>query len=212
MYIQIAKVHKALVNNFTSILTKVSMGIAGIILALVVGWEMGLVMIAFLPFMVVAGIFSSMFYKKLEKYQQKNKAKNDSEVIEVFDNIRTVRMLDGERYETDRFVKRLNRDLEKNIKNGIKNKLAFSIFFFFILINYTLGFWYGAKLISDEGIEGVTDGYTVGNVIVIFFAIYMGNLSLSGLPEYITSFGVSRVEMRKISNIVDRKSRVEEGE
>lgn len=65
MYIQIAKVHKALVNNMTSILTKLSMGFAGIILALVTGWEMGLVMIAFLPLMIIAGIFSSKFYKKI---------------------------------------------------------------------------------------------------------------------------------------------------
>lgn len=81
MYIQIAKVHKALVNNMTSILTKISMGISGIILALATGWEMGLVMIAFLPLMVIAGVLSSKFYKKLEKYQQRKKAKNDSEVI-----------------------------------------------------------------------------------------------------------------------------------
>ena len=78
MYIQIAKVHKALVNNMTSILTKLSMGVAGIVLALITGWEMGLVMIAFLPLMIIAGIVSSKFYKKIEKYQQKHKAKGDS--------------------------------------------------------------------------------------------------------------------------------------
>lgn len=38
MYIQIAKVHKALVNNMTSILTKISMGVSGIVLALITGW------------------------------------------------------------------------------------------------------------------------------------------------------------------------------
>ena len=65
MYLQIAKVHKALVNNMTSIITKISMGICGIVLALSTGWEMGLVMIAFLPLMVVAGVISSKFYKKI---------------------------------------------------------------------------------------------------------------------------------------------------
>ena len=67
-------------------------------------------------------------------------------------------------------------------------------------------------MISDEAIAQITDGYTVGNVIIIFFSIYMSNLSLSGLPEYVSSFSVSLVEMRKISNIVDRESRVVEGE
>ena len=168
-------------------------------------------MIAFLPLMIVAGIASSKFIKKIERYQQRTKAKGDSEVIEVFDNIRTVRMLDGEKYETDRYEKKLVKDEEKNIQHGIKNKLSFAVFFFFLLINYTLGFWYGAKIISDEALEGVTNGYSVGSVIVIFFSIYMSNLSLSVLPEYITSFSVSRVEMHKISNIVDRRSRVLEG-
>lgn len=79
------------------------------------------------------------------------------------------------------------------------------------MINYTLGFWYGAKLISDEALAGITEGYTVGSVIIIFFSIYMSNLSLSVLPEYITSFSVSRVEMHKISNVVDRTTRVIEG-
>jgi ABC-type bacteriocin/lantibiotic exporter with double-glycine peptidase domain len=64
-------------------------------------------MIAFLPLMVLAGYVSSLFFKKIEKYQQKNKAKDDSDVIEVFDNIRTVRMLDGEVYESERFEKKL---------------------------------------------------------------------------------------------------------
>ena len=168
-------------------------------------------MIAFLPLMIVAGIASSKFIKKIERYQQRTKAKGDSEVIEVFDNIRTVRMLDGEKYETDRYEKKLVKDEEKNIQHGIKNKLSFAVFFFFLLINYTLGFWYGAKIISDEALEGVTNGYSVGSMIVIFFSIYMSNLSLSVLPEYITSFSVSRVEMHKISNIVDRRSRVLEG-
>jgi ATP-binding cassette subfamily B (MDR/TAP) protein 1 len=38
MYLQIQKVHKALVNNMTSIITKISMGISGVVLALVTGW------------------------------------------------------------------------------------------------------------------------------------------------------------------------------
>jgi ABC-type multidrug transport system fused ATPase/permease subunit len=83
------------------------------------------------------------------------------------------------------------------------------------LVNYTLGFWYGAKLISDQALDqGRHDnsgGYTVGDLIVIFFSIYSSNLSLSTLPEYITGFSVSRVEVRKISAIIDRKPRVVQG-
>ena len=39
----------------TSLLTKISMGSAGIIIALATGWKMALVMIAFLPAMMLSG-------------------------------------------------------------------------------------------------------------------------------------------------------------
>lgn len=38
MYIQISKVHHALVNNVTNVLTKVSLGVSGIVIAVARGW------------------------------------------------------------------------------------------------------------------------------------------------------------------------------
>lgn len=212
MYIEISKVHQGLVNNITSVLTKVSMGVSGIIIAMIRGWQMALVMIAFLPVMMVAGFVSSYFIKQIEKYQQRTKARFDSEVIEVFDNIKTVRMLDGEEHEAIRHEGRLASSQEENTKNGIKNKLSFGVFFFCILMNYSLGFWYGAKLVSERTHNSTADRpYSVGDVIIVFFTLYMSNLSLSGLPESITSFNICRTSMRRVSNIVDRPCRVKDG-
>lgn len=72
-------------------------------------------------------------------------------------------------------------------------------------MNYSLGFWYGAKLVSEETINTVSNRpYSVGDVIIIFFTLYMSNLSLSGLPESVTSFNISRTSMKRICYIVDR--------
>lgn len=65
MYIEISKVHQGLVNNVTSVLTKISMGISGVLIALINGWQMALVMIAFLPIMMLSGILSSRYLKKI---------------------------------------------------------------------------------------------------------------------------------------------------
>ncbi len=64
MYIEISKVHQGIINNVTSILTKVSLGGSGIIIALVRGWQMALVMISFLPVMMVSGFVSSYYLKQ----------------------------------------------------------------------------------------------------------------------------------------------------
>jgi hypothetical protein len=81
MYIQIAKVHHAIVNNVTSMLTKFSLGLCGVIIALTRGWLMAVVMIAFLPLMMVAAFVSTYYYKQSEKFLSKARSKTDSEVI-----------------------------------------------------------------------------------------------------------------------------------
>lgn len=65
MYLQINKIHQALINNVTSVLTKTSMGCCGIILALTRGWQMAVVMIAFLPIMMLSGYINGYFFKKI---------------------------------------------------------------------------------------------------------------------------------------------------
>jgi ATP-binding cassette subfamily B (MDR/TAP) protein 1 len=50
-------------------------------------------------------------------------------------------------------------------------------------MNYALGFWFGAKLVSEKTLNSNTGAnYIAADVIVIFFTLYLANLSLSGLP------------------------------
>ena len=81
MYAQISKVHEALVTNMTNVLNKVSMGASGIIFALATGWQMAMVMIAFLPVMMASGFIRGYFEKKKEMYKQTKKTIVDSNVI-----------------------------------------------------------------------------------------------------------------------------------
>ena len=79
-------------------------------------------------------------------------------------------------------------------------------------MNYTLGFWYGSKLVSEKTINSNTgDIYAVSDVIVIFFTLYMSNLNLSGLPDSVAQFSVSRFSMAHILKIVERKPNMEDG-
>jgi ABC-type multidrug transport system fused ATPase/permease subunit len=67
-------------------------------------------------------------------------------------------------------------------------------------------------MVADQVINKNTGNlYNVGEVIVIFFTLYLSNLSLSGLPDSIASFSVSRYSMKKILAIVSRVPRVKDG-
>ena len=80
-------------------------------------------------------------------------------------------------------------------------------------MNYTLGFWYGSKLVSEKTINSNTGKpYDVSAVIVIFFTLYISNLNLSALPDSVAQFSVSRYSMAKLLSIVKRKPEMEEGD
>jgi ABC-type bacteriocin/lantibiotic exporter with double-glycine peptidase domain len=64
MYVRISKVQQAMVTNMTSVLTKISMGISGIIVALAIGYRMAFVMILFLPIMLLSGVIRGYFLKQ----------------------------------------------------------------------------------------------------------------------------------------------------
>ena len=79
-------------------------------------------------------------------------------------------------------------------------------------MNYTLGFWYGSKLVSEKVInENSGKAYSVSDVVVIFFTLYISNISLSGLPESLANFNVSRISMKKILLITQRRPKINEG-
>lgn len=95
---------------------------------------------------------------------------------------------------------------------GRRTVFTSAITFFCIIFNYALGFWYGTKLVADRVYNSSTGkNYDVGDVVSIFFCVYIANLNISGLAGHITNFYNSRVALARIMTIVDRKPRQIEG-
>ena len=67
---------------------------------------------------------------------------------------------------------------------------------------YGLGFWYGGKLTIEEG-------YTVGDVMLVFFGMLTGAFSLSAAANNIEYFAKARVAAHAIFEIIDRKTPID---
>ncbi|CAF0923947.1 unnamed protein product [Rotaria sordida] len=76
---------------------------------------------------------------------------------EVFSSIRTVLSYNGQEREEKRYQKHLDEAKKYGIEKGAISGILTGILWFFIYCSYALGFWYGAKLIRDEG-------YNIGDV------------------------------------------------
>jgi len=87
-----------------------------------------------------------------------------------------------------------------------------AITFFCIIFNYALGFWFGSKLIADRTYNSCTGMiYDVGDVVSIFFCIYLANLNLSGLSGSLANFYNCRIAITRIIHIIDRTPRLFHG-
>lgn len=66
-----------------------------------------------------------------------------------------------------------------NVKFSLFSGMALGSIFAFMIWTYALGFYYGAKLVSDQTYNSNNgEVYRAGNVMTVFFAILMGSFSI----------------------------------
>lgn len=70
--------------------------------------------------------------------------------------------------------------------------------FFCIFSDYSLGFWYGSKLVEDNE-------YTVGDVITVFYSIIIGGFSMGQSAPCVKAFAAGKAAAIKIFDVLDRK-------
>lgn len=69
---------------------------------------------------------------------------------EVLYSIKTVKILNGEEFEADTYRRQIAKATEKAIDYGyIRGSMA-SLFFYSIIMTYTIGFWYGSVLVGNR--------------------------------------------------------------
>ena len=174
---------------------------------------MAIVLISFIPVMFVSGIFSNKITTRADKATNSVVERMNGSALEVIENIRTVKMLNSQEYEIDRYNIYLEKLSAKGLYFGCLKSVVWAIFFFCIIMNYTLGFWYGSLLVSRETYNDNTGAtFAVSDVIVIFFTIYTSNLSLGQIPDCLALFELGCLSGAKIFSIIDRKPLIESGD
>jgi ATP-binding cassette subfamily B (MDR/TAP) protein 1 len=71
--------------------------------------------------------------------------------------------------------------------------------------SYSLGFWYGGKLISDREPNNSGLVYSAGDVIVVFFTILTGGFNISQITPCLQKFAEGRQAAAKIYAVLDRQ-------
>ncbi|CAN9153860.1 unnamed protein product [Alternaria alternata] len=151
------------------------------ILAIVVGWKLGLVVVfGALPLIVFSGYLRIRLEFKLEDLTGKRFASSAALAAEAVSAIRTVSSLALERQIIARYEDRLRGVARDGIKALVWTMFWYALTQSISFLAMALGFWYGGQLIS-------TGEYTTTQFFTVFIGVIFSGEAAAAFFSYTTS-------------------------
>jgi ATP-binding cassette subfamily B (MDR/TAP) protein 1 len=191
-------VQDAYSTKFGEIFKNMIQGVLGIILGLIAGWQMALIMLSAAPLLIVtlggAGSLTRFFVAKITA--KMNGAA--SVANEVISSMRTVRSMDGEEKEKDRYTRELKRAESFFIFKAISLGISIGLVSFFIWGAIALGFWFGGTL-------SVRGQLTIGNMFKVFGLNLIAVIGLLMGMQLLPDLRKAEPAIRNMLKVIKRK-------
>uniref|UniRef100_A0A8C6HP09 Bile salt export pump n=1 Tax=Mus spicilegus TaxID=10103 RepID=A0A8C6HP09_MUSSI len=155
----INKIDEAIADQMALFLQRLSTALSGLLLGFYRGWKLTLVILAVSPLIGIGAAVIGLSVAKFTELELKAYAKAGSIADEVLSSIRTVAAFGGENKEVERYEKNLKFAQRWGIWKGMVMGFFTGYMWCLIFFCYALAFWYGSRLVLDEG------EYTPGTLI-----------------------------------------------
>lgn len=149
---------------------------SGVIAAICVRWTFSLFLLALIPFgMAALGYFIYvLIMRKLDAKRFFEKAEGQS--IEAVSLIKTVKMLQGEKYQEEIYEQRLN-EYQESIKSyPFKLGISTGLFYFIQYFIFGVGFMFGIQCVRGTSacpVDTTGSHYSIGDMHIAFFQTYI---------------------------------------
>ncbi|XP_015742969.1 multidrug resistance protein 1 [Python bivittatus] len=198
----VSKINEGIGDKIGMLMQGISAFLAGFIVGFTEGWKLTLVILAVSP---VLGISAAIWAKILSAFTNQELAayaKAGSVAEEVLGAIRTVIAFGGQKKEIERYYKNLEDAKNIGIRKAMTTSISLGVAFLLIYASYALAFWYGTTLIIDEG-------YSIGKVLTVFFAVLIGAFSIGQVSPNLEAFASARGAAYTIFNIIDNEPQID---
>ncbi|KAG1703630.1 Multidrug resistance protein 1 [Nymphon striatum] len=202
------KLQQGIGEKVTMSLYFLSTFLISVIVAFIYGWKLTLVILSIMPLLifssgVIASIQAKFANKELKAYS--NAAAIAEEVLGA---IKLVVAFGGESKELERYDKNLVSAKQSGLRRGFATALSLASVNLCIFIAYSLGFWYGIKLIIDSRINE-TYTYTSGTIIKVFINVLNGAMFLGQAAPYLEVFSVAKAAAVDIFEVIEREPEID---
>jgi ATP-binding cassette, subfamily B (MDR/TAP), member 1 len=183
-------------------LYNVAMGIAGLSIALVRGWQMTLVLMACTPLIAILGYLLALY---MESYSKKiNAAYADANNIasQALGNVRTVYSLNAEQGTVDTYESSLKMPLKVGVRQGTVGGLTVGATMCVFYLSCALALWYGGERVIDGDMSG-------GDVLSVLFAALIAGFSAGQAAPSIQYFQQGKAASSRMFQVIDRRPEID---
>ena len=189
-----------------------TMGLSGVIVALVYGWELALVLLAVSPLVAGSGYWMIKAITAATQVGVDAYAEAGGIAQEALSNIRTVHVFNAMTSFALKYEAALAKTEAAGVKKGIAVGVGTGGMFFVIFCTYAIGMYYGAVKVADDQITGSCVGsgcYDSGRVLVIFFCIIMSSMALGQASPGIQAIFAARAAAQGVYQLIERESKID---
>ncbi|CAL4910449.1 unnamed protein product [Urochloa decumbens] len=187
------------VGKFLQLLVTFAGGFA---VALAQGWLLTLVMLATIPPLALAGAVMSGVVARMASLGQAAYADAAAVVEQTVGSIRTVASFTGEKRAVDKYGESLESAYSSGVREGLAAGVGMGIVMVLLFCGYSLGIWYGAKLILEKG-------YTGAQVMNVIFAVLTGSLALGQASPSMKAFAAGQAAAYKMFETINREPEID---
>ncbi|CAL4895809.1 unnamed protein product [Urochloa decumbens] len=187
------------VGKFLQLLVTFAGGFA---VALAQGWLLTLVMLATIPPLALAGAVMSSVVARMASLGQAAYADAAAVVEQTVGSIRTVASFTGEKRAVDKYGESLKSAYSSGVREGLAAGVGMGIVMVLLFCGYSLGIWYGAKLILENG-------YTGAQVMNVIFAVLTGSLALGQASPSMKAFAAGQAAAYKMFETINREPEID---
>ncbi|EAY96476.1 hypothetical protein OsI_18374 [Oryza sativa Indica Group] len=166
------------------------------------GWLLTLVMLATIPPLVLSGAVMSNVVARMASLGQAAYADASVVVEQTIGSIRTVASFTGEKQAVAKYSRSLKRAYSSGVREGLAAGVGMGTVMVLLFCGYSLGIWYGAKLILEKG-------YTGAQVMNVIFAVLTGSLALGQASPSMKAFAGGQAAAYKMFETINREPEID---
>ncbi|KAL1914580.1 uncharacterized protein VTP21DRAFT_8111 [Calcarisporiella thermophila] len=180
------------------LLKHISHAISSFTIAFYLGWRLTIALLAIVPMLIFSGYaFAQVLKVQTEKVQ--NAYSMAGFLMEQsVSGIRTVAAFSMQKHLVDLFNSYLNVAYQAGIRRAIKVGIFMGLVIFMNYCAYSYGFWYSARLISQDVISNSA-------ALQSFFLVVAGSFAIGEIAPYYMTLVEAQVAAHKIFTVIDRK-------